>query len=158
MPSDDYFAGLFDGEGSFGIAKRGGRGEGFQAKAHISLRERYILELLVRRFGGFVSKNFRQDPKRHAQTWRWNITGPSLLEFCRVMRDKLFVKRAACQIILEYQTIKTANTGFRQMSTETKRILGELYQDLRYVNRKGPGREIFIPTSIRKTKGDDDEG
>jgi len=137
--TDDYLAGIFDGEGSFTIVMCGKR---LQARAQLSIREKYIVELLADRFGGFIRQN-KARKAEHATTWRWNITGPNLLQFCLDMKELLLVKRSACLTVLEFQRLKTGNTSFRPMSDETRRQLEELHGDLRHVNRKGPGREYL---------------
>ena len=69
-----YLAGLFDGEGSFGIWSKGiNRTPVFSCT--IEMTDKDVLDRFKDMFGGWLFYTKRRD-KAHKDTWRWRETGP----------------------------------------------------------------------------------
>tara|TARA_R100000329_G_scaffold39053_1_gene36788 strand:- start:602 stop:934 length:333 start_codon:yes stop_codon:yes gene_type:complete len=88
-----FLAGLFDGEGSFGLWKKGRNQKSFQCA--IEMADKDILDRFSEYFGGNVHKC--KIRKVHwTQTWRWRLSGKKAYNcinkiigfMCKRRRDK----------------------------------------------------------------------
>lgn len=137
--SDDYFAGIFDGEGCFAINRclvKGGTRHRIQAVAGLGIRQKFICDALKQRFGGFVRFRKSKNPK-HSDHWIWKITGNPLLKFCLALGPCLTIKKAACELIRQLQLIKV-QIGNQSPSDALYQHQEIIYNKLRALNKKGP--------------------
>lgn len=141
--SDDYIAGLFDGEGWFYIMRTSGkfnrhkRKYAFQCKAGLTIREEFIIDYLVNNFGGskFVNK-----PRKlaHSLTYNWNVTGANALAFAKRMENKLQLKNKQAKLLINFQNIKDSrNPKNSPLSDEEYDTYQLLYEEMRLQNKKG---------------------
>ena len=91
-----FLAGLFDGEGSFGIWGKGNGKKTFQCSVEMKDHD------LIQRFHNFFGGSFNKCKKRKshwAQTWRWRLSGVRAYEcidmmieyMCRRRQEKYYV-------------------------------------------------------------------
>jgi hypothetical protein len=95
--SDDYFVGLFDGEGSISVRHMEnvhGRRVSTSVQINITMRNHTIVSMFKERFGGHVY----QDKKRNI--WQWSIGAIHGEEFLRLLCHRSTSKRRLAQIAL----------------------------------------------------------
>ena len=111
--SDQYLAGLFDGEGSIGIMVRRGsatRGEGSKIRpVHylsciLSMTHEAAVRLFQTRFGG----DFRGPQHRPSRQpiFTWRVCGDHAVAMLQTLRPYLIVKIAQCDVGLEFVRTK----------------------------------------------------
>lgn len=85
-----WFCGLFEGEGSFHIAR--GKAKGLQ----ISMTDLDVLEKVHRLFGGTLSAASRRDGKEHwKDAWRWSLSSEPSYALIQQMLPYLGSRRRA---------------------------------------------------------------
>lgn len=146
MLSNDYVAGLFDGEGWFEIARspatKANRRKvpSFQARASLTIREREIVEALRERFGGTVSET--KATATHAAYFRWSVFGEQASDFAIIIGPSLHVKQERAALVVAFQKLKREGRN-RPASSARVEKLSAFYEALRVANRKGPTRGLF---------------
>ena len=85
-----FLAGLFDGEGSFGIWGKGNGRRTFQCG--IEMRDKDILDRFSDFYGGNVMKVRIRNPKWN-QTWRWRLSGARAYECIDMMIEYMCQRR-----------------------------------------------------------------
>lgn len=85
-----FLAGIFDGEGSFGIWGKGNGRKTFQCG--IEMRDKDILDRFSLFFGGNVLKVKIRNPK-WKQTWRWRLSGGRAYECIDMMIEYMCKRR-----------------------------------------------------------------
>lgn len=137
-----YIAGLFDGEGSFIIAKSSpGKGYSsrpyrYQARAALAIREECLVKLLKENFGGSYRFVKTVNPK-HSNIYRWDCQGKALDKFIRDIYPFLIIKQNQCKLLRVFQKVKR-QVGNRPISDLNYNRSENLYNRLRELNRKGP--------------------
>lgn len=107
-PSDEYFAGFVDGEGSIGA-------HGHKNSRHKQIRvqtvntHRAVLEAMRARFGGYIVT--RRIVAGHAQTWCHTVTGQAAYEMVRALRPFLLVKADRADEMLALREPKDNERG-----------------------------------------------
>ena len=85
-----FLAGLFDGEGSFGIWGKGQGRRTFQCG--IEMCDKDILDRFSDFFGGNVMK-VRLRKSHWTQTWRWRLSGPRAFECIDLLIEYMCQRR-----------------------------------------------------------------
>lgn len=135
------FGGLFDGEGCFTIAKNkvskkySSRPFRFQAYARLNIKDKVLVDLLQKWFGGSTRLQKRTNPN-HAAIWTWQINGKNLDKFLVLIREKLIIKQHRCDIMTEFQKVK-AKVGNRPISDHMYKKSEEYYKIMRSLNYRG---------------------
>ena len=139
-PSVDYIAGLFDGEGWFTISVNKNpprcKGPALQIHAAISLRQPKVLHEIQKQFGGTVTLAAKATTK-HAEAWRWRVTGDGALKFAEQVGGKLIVKKQQAKLAILFQTLKAQNKN-RPSSITRRNQLAKLRERIQLLNKKGP--------------------
>lgn len=130
MVSDDYLAGLFDGEGFFSI------GQTWQLQARIVIRDESVVLLCQQRFGGSLQP---QAPKsdKHALCYRWSVCDTEAGAFAEALKDKLVIKRNHAILAAEFQKFKSSGDN-KPNSLERQLIFERFRLRLEALNKKGP--------------------
>jgi hypothetical protein len=85
-----FLAGIFDGEGSFGIWGKGNNRKTFQCG--IEMRDKDILDRFSLFFGGNVMK-VRIRNIKWKQTWRWRLSGVRAYDCIDMMIEYMCKRR-----------------------------------------------------------------
>jgi len=85
-----FLAGLFDGEGSFGIWGKGQGRKTFQCG--IEMCDKDILDRFSNFFGGNVMK-VKLRKSHWTQTWRWRLSGPRAFECIDLLIEYMCQRR-----------------------------------------------------------------
>lgn len=108
IPNEEvaWLAGLFIGEGHFGISRHGRTARFVVA---ITNTDREVLDLVARRFGGKVRRHERANLRRgERQTWRWyapeNFTTVALVNRLRAYLKGKKQRQAA--LVLQFAEVK----------------------------------------------------
>lgn len=143
MLIDTYFAGLFDGEGWFSIGKKtcckvkdGRYPIRFQPCASLVLREKFIVEGLVERYGGSITQKTNHSAK-HCAYYQWRVTGTGLRKFLLECLPYLWVKFPHALVVKEMCDMKL-KSGNRPISQSTYDEYCKLDAQLTALNKKGP--------------------
>jgi hypothetical protein len=139
--TDDYFAGLFDGEGWFSIARNNGLRNGgrreyqYQCCAALVVRQREVIEILVERYGGRISRK-KPAKANHNEAWQWTASGNAAMDFAIAMNDKLLIKHKQAALIVMFQSAKNA-WGPKGLSDEQYMLYGDFYSRMKELNVRG---------------------
>lgn len=120
--SDEYWAGLFDGEGSIWLAayqRKGSFQPQVSLKAAVSNTHRGIIEDLVHDFpppSGRVINSFLGGPKdqiRRRQQYKWEMSGRHAYDFLVAVSPWLTIKREQAILAMEFynQPWRSQRTG-----------------------------------------------
>jgi len=126
IPSLEYLAGLFDGEGSIFITSTTNK----YGKHHLYLRvginitNKYIPTLYHNRFGG----NIGTIPSRGNRKiqWYWRVSGEDADNFIKTIQPYLLIKKYQAQIAIDFYN----NKDDYELSLVGKELMGIL-------NRRG---------------------
>jgi len=140
-----YVAGLFDGEGWFEITRGDGkkwrmkREYGYGCRACIQMRDKIIIDSLAETYGGTVRK---YSPRRetHSTTYKWIVTGKKAQDFAKSIEPYLIAKNKQAKVVIDFQDEKNLN-GNRPLSDERYTKYGTLYEELKFLNKKGVKHE-----------------
>ncbi len=137
--SPRYIAGLFDGEGSFRIGKnkgvRYGRPYQYQASAHITLREQFILDSICERYGGTVVRQKRRS-ENHNFYYHWRVSDRKLSEFLLHVGPHLILKRPQYLVVLDFVRYKTTR-GYGPLSDSEYDFYENSFKKLKELNIRG---------------------
>lgn len=139
--TDDYVAGLFDGEGWFQIdrcMRRGCRRPSFQVHARICMRDADLLRALQSAFGGSLRRSAVATRVRAAY-WSWDLCGEGVFVFAKRIGPRLHLKNRQARLSASFQELKRQNKN-RPNSEERFGILSDMYTEMREYNRKGVSR------------------
>lgn len=139
--SDEYVAGLFDGEGWFQIdrSKRPDcKSPSFQAHARVCMRDREMIMGLRARYGGSVRQSGKATDK-HAAYWSWDVCGVEAAAFAVTMQPLLRLKHRQAALVVSFQALKSENRN-RPNSAERVAALTSFYVNMKDLNRKGVSR------------------
>lgn len=143
--SDDYLAGLFDGEGWLSIRRAtasttGGLREWqHQCSVHLCIREQHLAQLYADRFGG---KLYLKKPRQiqHSIAHEWIGYGYTALQFATEMQDILVAKRPQAKLIIDFQNAKKLQ-GPRAVKDEQYEFYERCYDTMKQLNMKGIGKQ-----------------
>jgi predicted transcriptional regulator len=106
--TEEYLAGLLDGEGYFGLMKRGGTNHGYQRKSYqpaikmaFTDKDAEILYFLKDKYGGYINKSKAKGNKKSST--QWEIKGKiHLKNFLPSIIPYLILKKKQAELLLEF--------------------------------------------------------
>lgn len=113
MPSNEYWAGFFDGEGSVSITN------GLRVSVALAQKNSFILELAKKQFGGEV---YRKDKKITNVCHQWRINKKShVVNFLEAIYPYSIVKKIDIEIGLKaVQLTRDSNRGCNPLTTSER--------------------------------------
>lgn len=122
MASEEYLAGLIDGEGYIGIircSKPGGR-ESLRIRISCRMTRPEAVALLKERFGG--SLRYQENVNaRCVGAWEWVCSSMLALRAIEVLEPHLVLKKKQAQVAIEFQREIQTATGRALPAEETYR-------------------------------------
>lgn len=143
--SNEYSAGLFDGEGWFTIRAASGkryrmkREFAFQLRAALAMREKSLITALQETFGGSVREKISTNPK-HSNYYYWELCGNGCLDFASKLLPYLKAKRKQAEIAIAFQTTKQT-LGNKALTDEEYWWYERLHRQMKKSNQKGVGKD-----------------
>lgn len=125
--SDQYIAGLFDGEGTLRISYNGKQ---YQLLASLGMTDRRPIDALSNRFGGWIETRSNAGTNWKA-VFIWRASSKGALLLIEAIGPYLLVKNEQVRVALEFQ--KLVGTGL-PLGHPKKRLL---YEEMRRLNRRG---------------------
>jgi len=140
--TNDYIAGLFDGEGYFTMRRvKGGsvrtvREWRFQCYAHIVMRELWVLEDIVSSLGYGWARPYSCATDIHSSYGYLGITGDGLFKFCDDIGPLLRLKRRQASLVKEVCVMKRRTRNQPIADADYDRQVG-IWEELRELNKRG---------------------
>lgn len=126
-----YAAGILDGEGSI-VLTRCRKKRWASPVVSVASTDRELLEWLRSRCGGTIVRKRTYQPQ-HSESFDWKLTDRQALEFLRVVRPFMVVRRkiARCDLLLsEYLACTPRNGRYSPAMAKRKRELIERFSSL----------------------------
>jgi hypothetical protein len=125
--TDDYFAGLFDGEGTLRISFNG---QQYQLLASLGMTDRRPVQALMERFGGWI------EVRSNAGTgWKpvyiWRASSKGATALLDAVENSLLVKGEQARIAREFQEV------LRDRAPRLDPRKRTLYERMKEANRRG---------------------
>lgn len=119
LPSDDYLAGLFDGEGCIILTKQvvGGKQPQYNIAVRVGIAYRPTVDAFHTRFGGGVHVQ-RPGTGGHKTIWCWEVSGRAAVTFLDEMRSRLHEKAEQAWLALEFWAARTVDMTARTSPEE----------------------------------------
>lgn len=125
--TDDYFAGLFDGEGTIRISDNKRQ---YQLLVSLGMTDRRPVDALKARFGGWVeTRSNVGTPWQPIYIWRGAST--VAVRMLDALENRLVVKREHARVAREFQTLMSHRTPMRDPAK------AQCYEDMKVLNRRG---------------------
>jgi len=131
--SDEYVAGLFDGEGCVYCQRQWIKGKYEKyPRVHIQVsvtnQNLEVLRLLEEWFGGGTTRKAKKSDCFH-----WRVTGKSdLLKFLKTVRPYLVIKRFEVEQAIKFsETLREENLGCTPLTKEEHKVREEVYNALK---------------------------
>ena len=135
LPSIEYLAGIFDGEGCIALNKLKPKGytrPGLQLKIDISMTHQKTVENFKDRWGGSYAEYSRSRGKDY---FRWNIHAKLALPFLEEIEPHLRIKNEQALIGIEFQRIRNARLASRKTDEEFE-AEWKLYERMKRLNAR----------------------
>lgn len=144
--TDAYAAGLIDGEGYIGIARRNGAGQfTLRVDVGMTVKAKALLEELKERYGGHVTLS-RKATERWEAAYAWRIHGSQAATFLRQISPYLRLKAEQARLALKVEEIRLSlkqEGGQRsQWTEEARERCAVLKERIHELNRKGPEPQL----------------
>lgn len=139
--SDEYVAGLFDGEGCFVIykasvgSKNRLRDYYLTGNAVIEIREELIVDLLKEKYDGSKLKK-KARKVNHSDTYVWKVKGTKLKKFIEKVYPFLILKKQQAGVMLEFLKIRE-NKYSKKVTNEEIELQLILKDKMNSLNKKG---------------------
>ncbi len=134
----NYFAGFCDGDGCITMMKisRGGRHKSPEYKAIIMIvnTKIKILKAFKGKFGGAIHKWKKVKP-HHKDRFFLNMCNQQAYNFCKLLKEKLFLKKRQAELIVEFYERRINNAS--PLSNEELDRRENLFQEMRKLNKMG---------------------
>ncbi len=128
--TDDYFAGLFDGEGTLRISFNGRQ---YQLLAQLGLSGAEVpepLRVMQDRYGGWIE--YRSNAGTPWKpVWVWRASSKGVLALLDSIAEKLIIKREHARVAYEFQALLT----HRSPVNAPEKV--RLFERMRELNAKG---------------------
>ena len=112
--TDEYFAGLFDGEGCVSITQRKQNRNKFDVRLTIGVADKHISSLLKEKYGGNTRIDKRiKNGKPCRDIYIWNVVGFKSTEFLRKIKPFVIIKKIQVEAALALREIQE-NFQFRK--------------------------------------------
>lgn len=157
MISDQYLAGLIDGEGSLTIVHRPRRDPGRKhetvsyAQVAITLCDRAPLDAIAERFGSSTVFALKQVNPKYRPAFRWQAHGPQAEALVRAVQPYLLIKQEQARIFLLFRETLLHRGQVTEMQAamndEVKAWRMELRAKMRILNQRGARDDRQMPLS-----------
>lgn len=151
--SDDYFAGVFDGEGSVSMSLRK---DGYiGVVVSVVMCDRAPVEQFYARFGGRFEDG-RYTTKTGRSIYRWTVHNSEALEALETFSALCLIKNVVAKAALPCVRSMFANPGRQPLSVEEKKARIAAAEFIASINKPVGKRRILDPESVsayvRRTK------
>lgn len=142
--TNEYVAGLFDGEGWFEINRVNGskyrmkRAYAFSVRACLQMRDKIIIDSLQETYGGTVSV-YKPRKENHSTTYKWIVIGKKCKEFSEKVKSHLLAKSKQAEVAINFQIEKDLN-GNKPLEETRYNKYCDLYDTMKELNKKGVGK------------------
>ncbi len=145
--SDDYFAGLFDGEGcvSISLDKKGS----MNLSVKISMCSRAPVFAVYERFGGRLSDGSRKT-ELGSKIYTWSIENASAVECLEVLSSRCINKKEPCIAALKISKSMAANDRKQPLPLEDKLFRLEQFRIIANANVRGGSKRVISQERIEK--------
>jgi hypothetical protein len=136
--SEQYLAGIIDGEGTISISKKEGK---LYAYIRVYNNSRPLLERLQKRFGGGSITESREATEKHAASFTLEWSHDKAIEIGRLVLPFLILKKPQAETILELAAI-AARLQIGELTPEkaSQQAL-DLKEAIHKLNLKGPKKD-----------------
>lgn len=111
-----YIAGLFDGEGSVSLMRKGAT---FIARVSITNTHDGVLRLIQEQFGGTI---YKRQYRGHGQdVWGWQRNNSSAIAFLRHIRPHLIIKAPQADLLIESEKFRLGSGAWSGPEADHKR-------------------------------------
>ena len=128
-----YLAGLIDGEGTISIYLNH-RGY-YITQTSITQVNEPLIRWLQETFGGNVHNVKNNNPNKHQERWKWQITSTLMREHLPRTLPYLRLKRRHAEIAIEF--LSGRRRGGNPITDADLLTQEELYEEIRILNRRG---------------------
>jgi len=147
--SDEYVAGLFDGEGCVYCQRQWIKGKyekypRVQMQVSISNTNLEVLGLLENWFGGGITSKGKKNLPHYQKCYAWRVIGKTeLLRFLNVIHPHSVVKRFDIEQAIRFaETLREENLGCCPLSSEVHALREEIYEALKKRKDKKPYKTL----------------
>lgn len=132
-----YFAGLLDGEGYVGLTRYDPKGKlpAIRVALVIAMTDRRPMDWLEGTFGGTVSPG--RTPSYGKTVYTWTLRAKDAADLLSIVRDRLLVKQAQADLVIEFAKTLRTKSGPIRLSAEIVAERERLYLESRKLNQKG---------------------
>lgn len=134
--SDQYFAGLFDGEGTLRISFNRTQ---YQLFISLGMTDEVPVQALKERFGGWVELRSNSHNPNWSPVWIWRGSSKAAICFLDATEQFLITKAPQAKLAREFQAL---------LKPRTARITDEkhsIYLKMKEANRRGPAASAEVP-------------
>jgi len=134
---NQYFAGLFDGEGSVGVYRKH-RGKYIRHDLHISLKMTDIapIRLLKSHFGGSISVPKVSGNRKPCYVWQ--VSAEKAASFLEKIYRFLIVKQGGAVLGIQfYRNLVSDSNKLKTLSTEMMEARDTIANEFKKINRRG---------------------
>jgi hypothetical protein len=125
--TDDYFAGLFDGEGTLRISFNGKQ---YQLLASLGMTDRRPIDALHARFGGWI-ENRSNEGTGWKPVFIWRASSSGAVALLNAIENSLLVKQEQAKIARKFQSL------LEERSPRLDPRKAELFNEMKEANRRG---------------------
>lgn len=140
--SNQYVAGLFDGEGCITTTLEYIKGKydiypRIRMQVQIANQDTQIMDLLMEWFGGGCIDKHGGDSRRNP-CYAWRISGKaSMLRFLNYVKDSVIIKKPQVELALEFcGTLREDNLGCVPLGHNIHLVRKRIHDDLRKCKRR----------------------
>lgn len=134
----NYMAGFCDADGCITMSKiiRGGKYKSpeYKTKVIIANTKIKVLELFKKEFGGKIQK-LKNEKSHHKDRFLLHITNQQAYKFCKLLKEKLFLKKRQAEIIIKFYEKRIDNKS--PLSKEELNRRKKLLQEMKKLNKRG---------------------
>ena len=133
-----YLAGIWDADGSFGIASRSARKRGYQPFALITIcdpKHSVIGDLIDEHFGFKCVWSSRRGNPKWKTAYRWTLSSQRACDFARAIEPYLRIKKERAQIMMEWLKIDSRIPFADRAPIHKKQE--ELFKRMKKLNKLG---------------------
>ncbi len=142
--SNQYVAGLFDGEGCISSSRQfiQGKYEKYprvRIQIQIANCHKGIMDLLIKWFGGGCTDKMGRKDYKGKRCYAWRINGKvNMTKFLNDIKDHSIIKRKQIELALEFcETLRDENLGCFPLGKITHEIRDKIHFGLRELKANG---------------------
>lgn len=124
--SNEYLAGLLDGDGCFFISRRNNHHmrRAYRSEVNITLRrdKRILLEAIRDKYGGYLADRTPRPPTKPVTRLDWS--GASAGEISELLMPFLLLKRDQAAILIEFEKLRDCWSPYLSVRDDNGRLRG----------------------------------